>query len=32
MKISDLIHITVEDIKGLNEYESINLLEKLYFY
>ena len=32
MKILDLIHITVEDIKGLNEYESTDLLEKLFRY
>ncbi len=32
MKILDSIHITVDDIKGLNEYESINLLEKLFRY
>lgn len=32
MKILDLIHITVDDIKGLNEYESTDLLEKLFRY
>jgi len=32
MKILDLIHITVEDIRGLNEYESTDLLEKLFRY
>ncbi|MHA1437827.1 MAG: hypothetical protein ACTSPD_09620 [Promethearchaeota archaeon] len=32
MKILDLIHITAEDIKSLNEYESTDLLEKLFRY
>ncbi len=32
MKILDLIHITVEDIKQLNEYESTDLFEKLFRY
>ena len=32
MKILDLIHITVENIKQLNEYESTDLLEKLFRY
>ncbi len=32
MKILDLIHIKVDDIKGLNEYESTDLLDKLFRY
>ncbi|MHA1248358.1 MAG: hypothetical protein ACTSRP_00055 [Candidatus Helarchaeota archaeon] len=32
MKILDLIHITAEDIKSLNEYESTNLFDRLFRY
>ena len=32
MKILELIHVKVDDVKGLNEYESIYLLDKLFRY
>ena len=32
MKILDIIHVNADDIKGLNEYEQSNLLDKLFRY
>ena len=32
MKLLELIHVNADDIKGLNEYEQTNLLDKLFRY
>ena len=32
MKLLDLIHVNADNIKNLNEYESLKLLDKLFRY